>query len=299
MKIFSPGTLVFISIIMLILPGCKNQPYDQFKKQRKEKSFREKQALMHTIKKRKLTKHMKDMTLDEALEAKMYYEELGRDDMIMILIPRIIALSQDVNLVAELNLELANLHLAFGEIDEAHKMYSNFVLFYPGNKYIKVARYRQLLTLFWGALDPDRDQSITIMAIDQAKNYLKDFPDDVEYVEKVHDILKACYQKMLEGELGLVRFYLNKFQYEKKATAVEAARLRLEDIKEKIVPILGMYDQRAKVLARDMAPIESIESTDVDIVLPQIKLIEDQVNQIAVLLQLPDQKHVVHPRDTF
>lgn len=291
------GSLALV-LLLGILPGCK-KPYEQFKRPVPTKTFREKQTLMHTIKKKSLRKHVKDMNLQEALEAKHYYEELGREDVILRLIPHIIALSKDMQLVAQLQLEFADRQLSSGELEEAQKLYTNFIAFYPGDPNIKAARYRQLLATFWTALEPDREQILILTAVDAAKSYLKDFPDDTEYWSKVHEILKTCYLSLLEGELGLIKFYLNKFSYERKPTAIEAARSRLEHSKEAFVPILGLYDERVQGLMPSLETIEKLDSATYQSASEQAELIAKQVALLEGLLVSSDKHYRVHPRDIF
>jgi len=289
---------LFPVCLLLLLPGCK-KPYEQFKRPLNT-TFRQKQKLMRTLKRKNLFKRIKDMNLEEALEAKQYYEDLGREDMVLQLIPHIISISKDVHLTARLQLELADLHLSSGNLEQAGKLYTDFVSFYPGDANIKKARYHLLLATFWTALEPDRDQALTNTSVELAKKYLQDFPQDEEYTPKVHEIIKACYQALLEGELSLMKFYLNKFTYEHKPTAIEAARLRLTHIKDAYLPILALYDERGKNILETMEPIEKLATMDdLALVREQADLIMKQVALAEMLLVSPLQKYKVHPRDTF
>lgn len=289
---------LFPLCLLLLLPGCK-KPYEKFKRPLTT-TFRQKQQLMHTIKKKNLFKRIKDMSLEEAIEAKQYYEDLGREDVVLRLIPHMTALSKDVHFIAQLQLELADLHLSSGNLEEAGKLYTEFISFYPGDSNIKKARYHLLLTTFWTALEPDRDQGLTQTAVELAKKYLQDFPQDTEYTAKVHDILKACYQALLEGELGLIKFYLNKFTYEHKSTALEAARLRLAHIQEAYLPVLALYDDRAHTMVQTLQAIEKLTNTDdMKLVYEQAELLSQQAHMLEVLLVSPMQKYKVHPRDIF
>lgn len=258
--------------------------------------------VLHVPAKEILKKSFKNMTLAEAVEVKDYYDETGYDDVVIRIIPYIIALSQDMHQIAALTLELADIQLEQANYEEAQKAYTSFVTLYLGDEKIRAARYRQLLTAFLGALTPDRDQAATNTTISFAQSYIKDFPNEPEFGKKVHAILRSCYRNLLESELSTAQFYLNKFNYQAQATALDATKARLKYVESEILPAIGRYDRKLDESRADLKEILEVDSTAGEVSAAQRA--EQYAAQIERLHNLIDGledpwTQTTHPRDTF
>jgi outer membrane protein assembly factor BamD (BamD/ComL family) len=256
--------LCLVWLVLLILPACGGS--SAFKRERPVKPVSEEKAVDVQVKaeedkslKAILKKSVKDMSLAEAMIAKDYYDETGYDEMVMKLIPHIVSISQDVRQIAALTLELADINLEKEQYEAAQKVYTTFVTLYPGDVAIKAARYRQLLTSYLTALEPDRDQSATKNTVNFAQNYIKDFPEDAEYMVKVHAILRSCYRKLLLSELATATFYINKYNYLGQESALDGAQARLSYIESELLPAIGRYDRKLHESRTDLQELLAMQ----------------------------------------
>lgn len=291
-----------LSILLLLLPACGGSS-SAFKREKPAKLLTEQSKDIHVPDKKILKKSFKDMTLAEAIEVKEYYDETGSDDAVVRIIPHIIARSQDVQQIAALNLELADIYLEKGNYEEAQKAYTNFVTMYPGDEKIKDARYRQLLTVFLTALSPDRDQAATLTTISFAQNYVKDFPNDPDYGNKVHAILRSCYRKLLESELSTALFYLNKYSYQAQESALDATKSRLQYVESELLPAIGRYDRKLEQSQADLKEMLEMQDLKAEQRVKEYAAHIERLHNIIDGLEDPwTNKPVrppVHPRDTF
>lgn len=241
--------MMVVAAGLLCIAGCGNKPYTSIKKQRQEKLTTQ-VAQESTNKIASPAKNIKNMTLQEALEAKRYYEQQDNDDMLLKLIPHMISLSTDAQLTALLSLELADIHVGAGNLEAALKAYAAFITAYPGHADIKGARYRQILTSWWSALEPDRDQSATRATQHFAATYIKDYPQEDEALLKVEEILLLCYRRLLEHELATAAFYINRYHQAGKDSALDAAEARLEYANKELLQAIKVYDADLAALSR-------------------------------------------------
>lgn len=268
---------------------------------------KEKEVIVTTLKNKHLTKNIKDMTLDEALSAKQYYEKLGRLDRVAQLIPHIISLSKDADQIANLTLELADIEVTLGHIEPAFKLYSSFVSMYPGSSHHKLARHHQVLTAYWRMLPSYLDQTITQTTISLAKSYLVDFPEEDEMNQEIQKVLVAAYGTLLEHELATIRFYLQRFYLSEQRTQFDAAWSRLTYVEKEILPILAATDGAFKRISKELFDNKDAWQAESDERLQMArkqKFLESTVAELEMALQKFDREEEgattkAHPRDSF
>lgn len=225
-----------------MLASCGGKrPYEQFKK------VRTPQEVASTT---QPAKAIKKMNLEEALEAYAYYDQEGRDDLLMKVIPHIITLSSDVHQIANLTLELADIHMGSGDFDAAQKLYDTFIDKYPGHEKIKDARYRQIVALWWRSLEPDRDQSLTRSMVTAARSYLRDFKEHDEQRTKVQALVALAYEKLMVHELQIAQFYVNRGD-------LAATQARLTYLNKEVAKPGARYDKKLKMLHDELVELEA------------------------------------------
>jgi len=232
-------------VIIILAPGCAKKPYESVIKTKKEKTFKDKMAIVkeqYVLTATKKHKRPKDLTLAEAVEDLAFFEETEQYDRMTRVLQRILALETDQQKVGNYMLKLAKLQTSLGRLDEAQATYHSFRSLYPGHPKIKKALYRELLTHFWDILPPDRDQSRTENTVKLAQNYLEEFPEDTLYKDSVNTTLKICQKNLFEGEIVRARHYLAKNKYEPSEDTVMAAYQRLAYAEKELLPKIAPSD---------------------------------------------------------
>jgi outer membrane protein assembly factor BamD (BamD/ComL family) len=259
------SSALHILVLFAIMPGCSIQKKSHnFTSPQPEKSREQTQALVKKFKKEQIPSLIKDMTLAQALKAREYYQAFGWDEQLTKLLVHIIALTKDVNKLAEYTLELADVHTRLGNLEQAQKLYETFVTFYPGSAHIKDVRYRQVVVAFLRSNDASRDQSMTRTTINYAHAYFLDFPEDDIWGEEIHKILHTSYRRLLESELGVMQFYVHRYSFAGNVAALDAAQSRLQYLRVHVLSKLILYDHALKKLLPKIdailgAPSESEE----------------------------------------
>lgn len=293
--------------LLVLLAGCGSS-HRQFRTFSVVKTEREKEVIVTTLKNKHLTKNVKEMTINEALNAKRYYESLGRLDRVAKLIPHIISLSKDAEQIADLTFELADIEVDLGNIESAFKLYSSFVSVYPGSKHNKSARHHQIMTSYWRMLPSYLDQTITQTTISLAKSYLVDFPDEDALNKEVQKVLVAAYASLLEHEIATIRFYLQRFALSGQQTSFDAAWTRLGFIEKELLPILAASGGAFKDISKELFEKKDDWQSAVDEKAQkeqQHKFLETMLAAFDAALQkldsaveLEEGRHA-HPRDSF
>lgn len=275
----------YLSLFIVLLSGCARKPYEQLAEEsialRKQKTTVAPETL-----KRASSLHIKDMNLEQALEARAYYAHYGYDDMLIKVLPQVIALSRDAAQIADATLELADLYLKQGNFEQAEKMYGNYVALYPGSDQAKVAHYYRIMTSYWDSLPADRDQAATRSTIELARTYIRDFPEDTIFKDKVFDLLVACYKKLLESELSILSFYLKKYHHLVLDSSLQAAWERLVYIKNEILSPLGIDEPRYQKIERELdVAFEKIANEEpAEAIKSKVAVITEKSTQLRALL---------------
>lgn len=192
-------------------------------------------------------KAIKQMSVEEAIEAAAYYAFINHQALLIAVYQHIIAKSKDPETVATYVIKLADLYFIDNNFDEAKKHYKKAITLYPGHTGIENARYREVLAHFLSSLSPARDQSATQTTINLGKKYLADFPQAEP--DRVRSIIASAYKKLLQSELLVISFYLNKFRIGNGNTQpVQAALQRMINIVEILLPQLKIYDEHARTI---------------------------------------------------
>lgn len=267
MKIIkNPFFAITVYCLLIVLTGCRKQ-----KVALPQPSSVEEEGVVPavTTEPAKPTKSVKQMTVEEALEAAEYYEFINHQASLVATYQHIISKSKDPDIVATYLIKLADLHFIDNNFDEAKKNYKKATTLYPGHKGIEGARYREVLTHFLSSLNPSRDQSATQATITLGKKYLTDFPH--VQPDRVRSIIAAAYKKLLMSELLVVNFYLNKFKLSDIAQPIKAALQRMQNIVVMIIPQLKLYDTEFARLQSDaewsqhvLMPWDELQAKDLD-----------------------------------
>jgi outer membrane protein assembly factor BamD (BamD/ComL family) len=202
-----------------------------------------------------LRKKSKDMSLDEARKAKEYFVLLERDEKVIIMLERIIALTNDDQEMQSSVLELADVYTRQGDLAKAQQLYHHYTFICPGGKDIEYASYQEIMVHFWDLLSIDRDQQKTHTTIMLAKKFLKEFPRASSYLSSIHDILKTCYMNLFQHELNVIHHYVAKYSYSNSEQTLIAATKRFEYVQEELIPYLRDYDIRFSHLEEQMKTI--------------------------------------------
>lgn len=173
---------------------------------------------------------IKDMKVEEALEAKEFYKSTDRYDVAIKCIQHILTESEDLDLLAKLNIELIQLYEKLGELEKAEKVAHDYQELYPGTKDLPLAAYYEIKLASKAILASDRDQKKTEETVDLAKKFLENFSNS-PHVLAVQKILLSAYEVLIEGEFGVINSYLNKYKITGNQGSLDAANKRLDYVK--------------------------------------------------------------------
>lgn len=192
------------------------------------------------------TKMVKDMNYQEALDGKEYYEAMNNEEFALKCAERMVALASDKEETAKAMLKLAHGYIKEGDYQKSKQYAQDYQLYYPGTPEAKDAAYIAIQAQYLSTLIPSRDQTNTHATIEQAENFLKKYETDTQYRQSVKDMANACYHKLLENEVAIVKTYLARNKYNKQTAPVASASRRIEHIKEKILPHVPEHTERIK-----------------------------------------------------
>ncbi len=238
-------------ILLLFLPGC-------WRKQVVHSDYPDKVLTSPS-------KHIKDMDVEEALEAKYYYEATNNTFLLTKVLERILAASTDHHILADVLLELADLELRDGQLENAQKHYQEYKTLYPGNRNYKKALMREIQSHYDAIDSADRDQAETHETITLIDEFLVDFddqeePDEIDdikkepnYIQQAYDLRNTCYKKLIEHELFKVEFYCNKYTYEPNFSALKSARSHLQHIEKELLPHVSNTEKLCDSLKKELA----------------------------------------------
>lgn len=157
-----------------------------------------------------LNKDFKSLTFDELEHNRNIHLEKGNDKETLIrYTERMIALCKDPIRISKLRLEVADLYFSIDRFDRAGAFYSEFIKFYPGDDQIEKAYYRNIFSKFKQTLPSDKDQSLTRETLKLANEFVAN-DSFTNYGAQVKKIIKECEKKLLDYELNLFNFHLNK-----------------------------------------------------------------------------------------
>lgn len=170
----------------------------------------------------------------QKIEKKRYYT--GRT-MLQELLPRIPP--DDRDLLPRVQLAIADSFFkdrGFLNYGEALNGYRNFLTYFPEHEEADRAQYMVGMSLFQQALSPDRDQALTLKAIEEFRKVAIHHPGS-PYVEQSQDRIRRCQDRLADHERVIGWFY-------QRRKAWLAAIDRYRDILEKY----PAYGQTNRVL---------------------------------------------------
>ncbi len=170
-------------------------------------------------------KILRDMSLQELETTKNTLVAENNKEIAVKYVERMLKLSKNVNQIAKLMIELADLFFDIGKLEKAELVYAQFTLLYPGNENIEYASYRAILCAFYSSLDAERDQSKTHDAINRADTFLEREDIFTIYSNEVKKIRTQCYHKIIDSEMSICSFYIHR-------GSLQAAQLRLDDVRK-------------------------------------------------------------------
>src|SRR5205085_11210694 len=146
---------------------------------------------------------------------------------------QMIKLCDDVTVIGEHLLEIADLLCLEGLFEKAAQKYAEYVALYPGGEKVEYALFKAIENSFACTLSNDRDQTKTEETLALAEAFLKQ--DHLNtYSSQVVEIRDKCYQKLAESELNICAFYVQRGRLkpaEKRLTTIRDTWLsKLPDI---------------------------------------------------------------------
>ena len=124
-----------------------------------------------------------------------------------------------------ISLEYADVLFESGYYEKAAKEYTDFTKLYPGNVSYEHALYHAIVCSFKCILDAERDQTATKDTLELTKDFLERANIFVAFKDQVLDIQAQCYTRLVESELNIVDFYINRGSY-------KSAQRRLDNLKK-------------------------------------------------------------------
>lgn len=254
------STRYFSCVILLALPGCYRpaapRPVKELPEQGGEQTEQQKTY--------KPTRQVKEMTTEEARSAAAYYEEVGKQDLLIATYNRIITLEKDPEVVAQHIVKLADVYFGDGNFTEAIKQYRRAITLYPGASTLERARYREIVAHFWSALQSARDQTTTEATIKLGRRYLTDFPHEAS-AEQVAVMIAASYRKLLAHECMVMAFYQTKYATTGIVSSLRAVTQRLSYVVNTLLPEMeDSLPEIAQVRSVLTVPLLSDEFEDED-----------------------------------
>jgi len=211
------------------------------RKQTSPKSLKAKREHAREMGSQKPQRRLREMSAAEAIHAADYYEKTGPQELIISAYQRVIAVSLDPETVATYLKKLADLYLENENYKEAKSYYQKFVSLYPGHPLIIDVRYHEILAHFLSSLSPQRDQTTTHQVIKLGKHYLADYPEQTKQHDMVIEMVGAAYKRLLEKEIAVIYFYLNKFSIDQLGSSLYAALQRVSHIVKTMIPDMEQF----------------------------------------------------------
>lgn len=95
---------------------------------------------------------------------------------------------------------------------EALNSYRTFLTYYPNHEEAARVQYMVGMSLFQQALSPDRDQALTLQAIEEFRKIETLYPAS-PYVEESKKRIVQCHDRLAEHERVVARFYQKRKRY--------------------------------------------------------------------------------------
>jgi outer membrane assembly lipoprotein YfiO len=180
----------------------------------------------------------REMTYEELQVAKEQHRSSNSYMSAIKYLDQMIKLCDDVTVIGEHLLEIADLLCLEGLFEKAAQKYAEYVALYPGGEKVEYALCKAIENSFACTLSHDRDQTKTEETLALAEAFLKQ--DHLNtYNSQVLEIRDKCYQKLVESELNICAFYVQRGRLkpaEKRLTAIRDTWLsKLPDIEPSLI----------------------------------------------------------------
>ena len=185
------------------------------------------------------------MTLDELAPAKERYLKDGKKNFACSCLERMITLENDHYKQEALRLESARLCVDLEEFDKAEAEFKEFITMYPNSKDIEDAYLQVAHCALKETLTSDRDQTKTKDCLEFTSNYLENI-NHTKYKKDMQDIKQQCYQKLIENEIYVCKFYIKKGK-------CKGAQQRLDFVKKEYLPQLPSCEKDVLMLECQLA----------------------------------------------
>jgi len=235
---FKLQALLLSVMSLLFTSGCIHKGPNKAKKQ---KPIQQKKVAKKAGK-----KYFRDLDYDDHKKIKNRLLTEGRKESAIKHIEKMIPLCNSIQEIRDLTLEIADLFFETGDLKKAESLYSSFGELYPGDRNIEYATYKSILCCYWLTLDTERDQSKTRDAIERSKNFLTRSDIFHKYNDKVSEILVDCQSKLLESEVKVFKFYINRGD-------LLSAKTRLANMEKEFLKDMPSAEPKLIMLACEFA----------------------------------------------
>jgi len=144
------------------------------------------------------------------MEKKRYYTTRT---MLQALLPRVAP--DDRELLPKVQLAIADAYFRDGGLlnyGEALNAYRNFLIYYPQHPSSDRAQFMVAMSLFKQVPAPDRDQALTLKAIDEFNKVVTTYPDS-PFAQKAREQVILCQDELAEHERLVGWFYQRRKAY--------------------------------------------------------------------------------------
>lgn len=268
-------TAIFIfPLTLCLLSGCTRRP-DATHAYKKESTSEERKP-------QRPLKKIEQMNLDEAREAAAYFRDLQNEPKLAMALERVIILTSNTDELAVLMRELALLHENLENHEEAGTVYEQYTKLFPGNPDVNHMTYKMLEILRKQIQDVVHDQSKIKQLAEQSDIFLGRFGAKDPYAKRVDVLRTQSYQLWTKSELARAQFYLDRYAYTSKPSALNAAGKRLEEA-ERILANLTYKetDEQAVEKIMDTIRVSNFESLSDD---EKIRRIQEAIAIIAPVI---------------
>ncbi|HJM68317.1 MAG TPA: outer membrane protein assembly factor BamD [Candidatus Babeliales bacterium] len=187
------------------------------------------------------------MSFAELKKKCIEYENMGRWDLVVKYLDRLIKLSNDQRDICKMRLEMADAMYKWGEYERASRVYTTFAELYPGSEQSEYASYKAILCHSKLILAPDRDTSAARAAVRDGQDFLKRKAEgNIAYNKEVAELIEQAHKTLYMSEMLTFYFYLNSGSY-------LSAQGRLEYIKKEFADILPEFAPEIIVLEFELA----------------------------------------------
>ncbi|HZW61240.1 MAG TPA: outer membrane protein assembly factor BamD [Candidatus Babeliales bacterium] len=221
---------------------------------KKNKRNKDKETEIAQAEPEKKKKHtLRDMTYEELKEAKGRY--LANKDLngASKFLEKMIPMCADLNELHDIMLELADLFYTLEDLEKAGKIYQEFTKLYPGSQKVEYAYFKAIECSFKQIGEIDRDQSKTKDTIELSEQFLEREAVFITYTANVKEILAKCRKQLLESEMNIFNFYLDRGM-------LRSAEKRLSNIRKDFLPFIPTIEPN--ILSIELSLAEQHKNKD-------------------------------------